>query len=211
MVNWPQEKIDQELVKTGIASPAITARIVDEKGKDIPHDNQTIGEIILRGHWIMEKYYKDPEKTAAAWRDGWFHTGDAAKVDEEGDIIIADRITDVIRSGSEMVPTVLLENLTCNAEFVLEATYVGVPDEKWGEVPMALVKRVPGSKASEEDVNKYLETEGVEKGKITKWMLPVYVLFTDDIPKTSVGKYDKIAIRKRITEYVGKAKRVRKA
>jgi acyl-CoA synthetase (AMP-forming)/AMP-acid ligase II len=76
---------------------------------------------------------------------------------------------------------------------------------------MALVKRVPGSKASEEDVNKYLETEGVEKGKITKWMLPVYVLFTDDIPKTSVGKYDKIAIRKRITEYVGKAKRVRKA
>jgi acyl-CoA synthetase (AMP-forming)/AMP-acid ligase II len=157
----------------------------------------------------MEKYYKEPEKTAAAWRDGWFHTGDAAKIDEDGYRIIADRITDVIRSGSEMVPTVLLENITSNAEFVLEATYVGVPDEKWGEVPMALVKCVPSAEKTEEDVIKYLQTEGVNTGKITKWMLPVYVLFTDDIPRTSVGKFDKIAIRKRIDEYVSKAKKVR--
>jgi acyl-CoA synthetase (AMP-forming)/AMP-acid ligase II len=209
MVDWPQEKIDQVLVKTGVPSSAISARVIDENGNDVPHDNQTIGEIVLRGHWIMEKYYKEPEKTAAAWRDGWFHTGDAAKIDEDGYIIIADRITDVIRSGSEMVPTVLLENITSNAEFVLEATYVGVPDEKWGEVPMALVKCVPGAKKTEEDVIKYLQAEGVDTGKITKWMLPVYVLFTSDIPRTSVGKFDKIAIRKRIDEYVSKAKKVR--
>jgi fatty-acyl-CoA synthase len=210
MVNWSKEEIDQVLVKTGIpVIPAIDARVIDENGQDVPHDNETIGEIVLRGHWIMEQYYKDPEKTAAAWRGGWFHTGDAAKIDKDGYIIIADRITDVIRSGSEMVPTVLLENLTSNADFVLEATYVGVPDEKWGEIPMALVKLTQGANKVEEDILGFLQTEGVDKGKITKWMLPVYVAFVEDIPKTSVGKYDKIAVRKRMEEFVAKAKKVR--
>ncbi len=210
MANWPREKIDEVLVKTGIPGPLIDCRVIDENGKDVPHDNQTIGEIVLRGHPIMEKYFKDPERTATAWKDGWFHTGDAAKVDTDGYVIITDRITDVIRSGSEMVPTVLLENLTCNAEFVLEATYVGVPDQKWGEIPMALVKLVPDSKATEEDILRYLQREGVDKGKITRWMLPVYVAICDDVPKTSVGKYDKIAIREKIDEYMSKAKMVRR-
>lgn len=210
MVNWPKEEIDKVLVKTGLPFvPAVEARVVDEKGDDIPHDNETIGEIVLRGHWIMEEYFKDPEKTSLAWRDGWFHTGDAAKIDKDGYFIIADRITDVIRSGSEMVPTVLLENLTANADFVLEATYVGVPDEKWGETPLALVKLMPGEKRQEEDVLIFLQNEGVDKGKITKWMLPVYVALVEEIPKTSVGKYDKIAIRKRLDEFLGRAKKVR--
>jgi len=210
MAEWPDEEIDKIMVKTGLAYvPAIDARVVDEDGNEVPHDNETIGEIVMRGHWIMEHYYKDEERTAEAWRGGWFHTGDAAKVDEAGYITIADRIKDVIRSGSEMVPTVLLENLTSNAEFVLEATYVGVPDEKWGEIPMALVKLMPGSGKTEEDVLAYLQAEGVDKGKITKWMLPVYVAIIDDIPKTSVGKYNKIAVREQMQAFVTKAKRVR--
>jgi len=210
MDDWPQEEIDQVMVKTGLAiSPAVEARVIDEQGNDVPQDNETIGEIVLRGHWLMEQYFKEPERTAEAWRDGWFHTGDVAKMDKDGYITIADRITDVIRSGSEMVPTVLLENLTSNAEFVLEATYVGVPDDKWGEIPMALVKLVPGSDQKEEDILSFLQAEGVDKGKITKWMLPVYVAFVDEIPKTSVGKYDKIAVRKGTEEYLKQAKRVR--
>lgn len=108
-----------------------------------------------------------------------------------------------------MVPTVLLENLTAAADFVLEATYVGVPDEKWGERPMALVKLIPGTTPKETDVIKFLEAEGVEKGKITKWMLPTFVAFVDEIPKTSVGKFDKVAIRKRLDEFLAKAKQVR--
>ena len=132
----------------------------------------------------------------------------AAKVDTDGHIIIADRITDVIRSGAEMVPNVLLENLTANADFVLEATYVGVPDERWGERPMAMIKLVPGAKATAEDVWKFLEEEGVAKGKITRWMLPVFVGFYEDIPKTSVGKYDKIAIRKRLDEFLQNAQKL---
>jgi acyl-CoA synthetase (AMP-forming)/AMP-acid ligase II len=196
MRDWSQEQLDAIRVKTGLPVPGIEVRVVDEDMNPVPRDNEAVGEIVLRGPWIMGQYYKEPEKTAEAWRDGWFHTGDAAKVDEEGYITIADRIKDVIRSGSEMVPTVLLENLTATADFVLEATYVGVPDEKWGERPAAIVALVAGATETEEDVMRYLEAEGVEKGRITRWMLPDYILITDQIPKTSVGKFDKIAIRK---------------
>jgi len=96
-----------------------------------------------------------------------------AKVDKDGYITIADRVSDMIRSGAEMVPTVLLENLTATADYVLEAAYVGVPDEKWGERPMALVKLVKGATQSEADICEFLKAEGVEKGRITKWMLPI--------------------------------------
>ncbi|MCK4721812.1 MAG: AMP-binding protein, partial [Dehalococcoidia bacterium] len=171
--------------------------------------NETIGEIVIRGPWVMEGYYRDPERTAAVWRDGWFHTGDVARVDEEGYITIMDRVTDMIRSGAEMVPTVLLENLTATADCVLEATYIGVPDPVWGERPLGIIKLVPGATEREEDICKFLQAEGVEKGRITKWMLPDFILITDDIPMTSVGKYDKIAIKKRLDEFLAKAKRVR--
>ena len=210
MVEWPREKRDEVMVKTGLAyTPAIETRVVDENGNDVPRDNETIGEIVLRGHWIMEKYFKDPQRTAEAWKDGWFHTGDAAKIDEDGYITIVDRFTDVIRSGSEMIPTVLLENLISNADFVLEAMYVGVPDEKWGELPMAIVKLMPGSEKTENDVLEFLQKEGVEKGSIAKWMLPVYVAVVDEIPKTSVGKYNKREVRKQLKHFLDHARKVR--
>jgi fatty-acyl-CoA synthase len=208
MVDWPEEKLDEIRVKTGLPVPGVEVKIVDEKGNPIPWDNETAGEILIRGPWVMEQYYNEPEKTAEVWRDGWFHTGDVAKVDELGYAIIADRMSDMIRSGAEMVPTVLLENLTATAEFVLEATYVGVPDEKWGQRPLAIVTLVPGAQESEKDILTFLQTEGVDKGKITKWMLPDYILITKAIPKTSVGKFDKIAIKKQMGDLVAKAKKV---
>jgi fatty-acyl-CoA synthase len=211
LVDLPKETLDEYLVKTGIPLPGLRVEVVDENGKPVPHDNETIGEIVIRGPWVMEQYYNNPEKTAEVWRDGWFHTGDVAKVDEEGYITIADRVTDVIRSGAEMVPTVLLENITATADYVLEATYVGVPDEIWGERPMAIVRLMPGATEDERDICNFLITEGVDKGRITKWMLPDYVVFTDDIPKTSVGKYDKIAIKKRLDEFMSKAREVDKS
>ncbi len=209
MVDWPEEKLDEIRVKTGLAVPGVEVMIVDENGKSVPRDNETVGEILIRGPWVMEQYFNNPEKTAEVWRDGWFHTGDVAKMDEEGYAIIADRMSDMIRSGAEMVPTVLLENLTATAEFVLEATYVGVPDEKWGQRPMALVTLVPGAKEDEKDILNFLQAEGVEKGKLTKWMLPDYILITKAIPKTSVGKFDKIAIKKQLDDLLPKAKRIR--
>jgi len=205
MWDYPKEELDKIRVKTGLPVTGIEVQVVDEKGHPIPHDNEAIGEIILRGPWVMKEYYKEPEKTAEVWRNGWFHTGDVAKVDAEGYITIADRVSDMIRSGAEMVPTVLLENLTATAEFVLEATYVGVPDPIWGQRPMAIVTLVAGSNKGVDDIIQWLEDEGVAKGKITKWMLPTYVVITDDIPKTSVGKFNKVAIRKDMDAFLAKA------
>ncbi len=208
MKDLPKKRLDEIRVKTGVPIPGLEVEVVNEEGKPIPHDGETIGEIVIRGPWVMEGYYRDPDKTAKAWRDGWFHTGDLARVDEEGYITIMDRIKDVIRSGAEMIPTVLLENLTSKAEYILEAAYLGVPDPKWGERPMAIVKLISGSTELEEDVYRFLQSEGVEKGKITRWMLPDYIAIANEIPKTSVGKYDKLAIRRRLEEFLAKSKKI---
>jgi len=206
MVNWPKEAVDEVMVKTGLPSLGLEVEVVDEKGHPVPRDNQTVGEIVIRGPWVMKEYYKAPENTAAVWHDGWFHSGDIAKVDEEGFITIADRLKDVIRSGAEMVPTVLLENMIAMADFVLEATVVGVPDPVWGEKPMAIVSLRPGMKASEEDIIEFLIEHGVKTGKITKWMLPKLVAIVDEIPKTSVGKYNKKVVRDSLDRFLPIAK-----
>lgn len=206
MAGWPKEKLDEVRVKTGLSIPGLEVEIVDENGKPVPHDNKTIGQIVIRGPWVMEKYYKNPEKTADVWYDGWFHTGDMATVDDEDFIVIADRMSDVIRSGAEMIPTVLLENLAAMADFILEATVVGVPDDVWGEKALAIIKLIPGSNKKEEDLIEFLKIEGVEKGKITNWMLPKLVAIVDEVPKTSVGKYNKRAIKKNLEEFLAKAK-----
>ncbi|MCW5239007.1 long-chain-fatty-acid--CoA ligase [Verminephrobacter eiseniae] len=206
MVQWPKEAIDEVMVKTGLPSLGLEVEVVDGQGVPVPWNNQTVGEIVIRGPWVTQEYYKAPERTAEVWHDGWFHTGDLAKVDKEGFVVIADRLKDVIRSGAEMVPTVLLENLIALADFVLEAAVVGVPDPVWGEVPMAVVSLRPGSAATEEDVVDFLAEHGVQTGRITKWMLPRLVALTREIPKTSVGKYDKKAIRENLPQFLAIAK-----
>lgn len=206
MKDWPKEKLDEVRVKTGLPVPGLEVDVLDQEGKPVPHDDKTLGQIVVRGPWVMEKYYKDPGKTSEVWCDGWFHTGDMAAIDQEDFIVIADRISDVIRSGSEIVPTVLLENLAAMADFVLEAAVVGVPDEVWGEKPLAIIKIAPGSDKKEEDLIEFLKIEGVDKGKITKWMLPSLVAIVDQVPKTSVGKYNKREIKDNLNHYLAKAK-----
>jgi len=206
MVSWPKEAIDEVMVKTGLPSLGLEVEVMNEEGKPVPWDNKTLGEIVIRGPWVTREYYNAPDKTAEVWYNGWFHTGDLAKVDEEGFITIADRLKDVIRSGSEMVPTVLLENLIMMADFIMEATVVGVPDPVWGEKPMAVVSLRPGAQATEDDVINFLDKHGVQTGKITKWMLPKLVAITDEIPKTSVGKFSKRGIRDNLESFLAIAK-----
>jgi fatty-acyl-CoA synthase len=205
MRDWPKEKLDQIRVKTGLPVPGLEVDVIDGEGVGIAHDDKTIGEIVVRGPWVMEKYYKNPQRTAEVWYDEWFHTGDLATVDAEGYITIVDRMSDVIRSGSEMIPTVLLENLAARADFVLEATVVGVPDPLWGEKAMAVIKVDPGAGKGEHDLIAFLKTEGVDKGKIAKWMLPKLVAIVDEIPKTSVGKFSKRLIRRNIDRFLARA------
>jgi acyl-CoA synthetase (AMP-forming)/AMP-acid ligase II len=167
-----------------------------------------VGEIRIKGPNVTKGYWNKPEGSTDAFVDGRFLTGDIAKVDAEGYIVIADRLKDVIRSGAEMVPTVLLENLISMADFVLEAMVVGVPDPVWGEKPMALVSLRPGHQATEQDVIAFLITHGVDTGKITKWMLPKLVAITRDIPKTSVGKYNKKQVREQLDRFLAIARDV---
>lgn len=208
MVDWSKDRLDEVMVKTGLPLPGLEVDVVDEHGRAVPHDDQSVGEIVIRGPWVTEQYFRAPERTAEVWYDGWFHTGDIAKIDREGYIVIADRLKDVIRSGAEMVPTVLLENLISMADFVLEAMVVGMPDSVWGEKPMAIVSLRPGYQATEEDVIAFLMTHGVKTGKITQWMLPKLVAFTPDIPKTSVGKFNKKAVREQPERFLAIAKDV---
>lgn len=202
MVGWDRQRLDEVMVKTGLPVPGLEVRVVDEEGQPVPHDDRTVGEILIRGPWVTERYFREPERSAEAWQGGWFHTGDIAKIDADGYIVIADRLKDVIRSGAEMVPTVLLENLISMADFVSEAMVVGVPDPVWGEKPLALVSLRPGHQACAQDVIDFLVEHGVATGKITRWMLPRLVAITRDIPKTSVGKYNKKAVRDQLDRYL---------
>lgn len=211
MRDWPREQADAVRVKTGLPVPGLEVDVLDAAGVPVPHDSKTIGQIVVRGPWVMEKYYKNPEKTAEVWFDNWFHTGDLATIDQEGFLSIVDRVSDVIRSGSEMVPTVLLESLAAMADFVLEAAVVGVPDEVWGQKVLAIIKTVPGSDKNELDLIEFLKAEGVGKGKITRWMLPKLVAIVDEIPKTSVGKFSKRIIRDNLAQFLAKAVEIREA
>ncbi|MBY4895899.1 long-chain-fatty-acid--CoA ligase [Cupriavidus sp. AU9028] len=208
LVDLDREQTDALLVKAGLPILGVDVEVVDGDGNPVPHDDQTVGEIVVRAPWTTERYFRDAEKSAELWRGGWLHTGDLGKVDEHGYITIADRIKDVIRSGAEMVPTVLLENLIAMADFVQEATVVGVPDPVWGERPMALVSVRTGFQADEVDVIEFLKVHGVQAGRITKWMLPTRVAITRDIPKTSVGKYNKKRIRDELERFLAIAKDV---
>lgn len=208
MVDRDRSGTDQVLVKAGLPILGVEVEVVDQHGKPVPRDDQTMGEVVVRGPWVTAQYFRNPEKSAELWRGGWLHTGDLAKLDAEGYIVIADRIKDVIRSGAEMVPTVLLENLISMADFVLEAMVVGVTDPVWGEKPMALVSLRPGYEANEESVIDFLKVHGVLAGKITKWMLPKLVAITAEIPKTSVGKYNKKKVRDELDKYLSIAKDV---
>ncbi len=208
LVDLGREQTDALLVKAGLPILGVDVEVVDDDGQPVPKDDHTVGEIVVRAPWTTERYFRDPEKSAELWRGGWLHTGDLAKVDAHGYITIADRIKDVIRSGAEMVPTVLLENLIAMADFVQEATVVGVPDPVWGERPMALVSVRTGFEADEYAVIDFLKTHGVDTGRITKWMLPRLVAITRDIPKTSVGKYNKKRIRDELDRFLAIARDV---
>ena len=203
----PAERVRLQ-VRAGLPIPGLEVEVVDEQGQPVPRDDATIGEIVLRGPWIMDEYYREPERSAEAWRDGWFHTGDLARVDEEGYLAIMDRISDVIRSGGEMVPTVLIEHVLMGGGFAAEAAVVGTPHPRWGERPMAIVVPAGGIEVSPAEVLAHLREAGVETGRIARWMLPDHVLVTDSIPKTSVGKIDKAAIRADIDAWLARAHRV---
>ena len=129
--------------------------MVDEEGNEVPHDGQTMGEIVVRGNVVMHGYYNDPEATADAFRGGWFHTGDAAVVHPDGYVEIRDRLKDVIISGGENISSIEVEGVLLRHPAVQEVAVVGLPDEQWGEAPHAFVVLKPGATATEDELRQF--------------------------------------------------------
>ncbi|NHM26413.1 long-chain fatty acid--CoA ligase [Desulfofundulus sp. TPOSR] len=193
MLDWPEEQLYQVRAKQGLFVPGIEMRVVDENGNSVPRDGRAMGELQFRGPWITEEYYKDPERTRDALRDGWFRTQDIVTVDEEGYVYICDRSKDLIKSGGEWISSVDLENTIMAHPAVAEAVVIAMPHEKWQERPLACVvlKEEFRGKVTAEDILEFL------RGRVAKWWLPDRIEFIDEVPKTSVGKFNKKALRQR--------------
>ena len=196
MFSWPEDKKVDFLSRTGMAPPFVEQRVVDEDGKDVAKDGETVGEIVLRAPWLTTGYCKDPEKSEELWKDGWMHSGDMATIDEEESVLIMDRAKDVIKSGGEWISSLTLENLINMHPKVQEVAVVAAHSEKWGERPVVVVvaKDEYKGKVSEEELRDHM-TQYVEEGKILKWWIPEKFIFVDEIPRTSVGKFDKKTMR----------------
>jgi fatty-acyl-CoA synthase len=193
---WNEEDQLDRKIKTGVAMPLVKTRVITPAGDDVDWNGEETGEIVVRAPWLTPEYYKDHERSDELWAGGWMHTGDVANVDEHGYIQIVDRIKDVIKSGGEWIVSLELENLLSLHELVLEAAVIGVPDEKWGERPLAvIIPDVGSSEIFDESVlNDFLQSY-VDDGTLTKWSLPDHYVFVENLPRTSVGKIDKKALR----------------
>lgn len=198
MLSWsPDQQLDRQIM-TGFIAPLVYLRVVDAAGNDVPRDGRSTGEIIVRAPWCTQGYYKEPQKSEELWAGGWMHTGDVAYMDEYGYIQIVDRLKDVIKSGGEWIVSQELENLLSLHEGVLEAAVIGIPDEKWGERPLAIVvpREEYKGKLTGDMLRAHLQRY-VEDGVITSWAVPEHYVFVDELPKTSVGKIDKKVLRSR--------------
>jgi fatty-acyl-CoA synthase len=176
-------------VKTGLPIVGVRIRVVDDDGNDVPPDEKAIGEIVVRGNQVMHGYLKDKEATDAVIVDGWFHTGDMAVVDREGYITIVDRKKDIIISGGENISSVEVEKVIQNHPAIFEVVVIGVPNEKWGEVPKALVVLKPGEIASEEDIITHVRKH------LATYKAPKSVEFRSEFPKGGTGKILKRELR----------------
>jgi acyl-CoA synthetase (AMP-forming)/AMP-acid ligase II len=164
-------------------------RVVDIKDREVPPDGKTIGEVVVQGDVVMKGYWNQPEATAAAIRDGWFHTGDLAVVDEEGYILIVDRAKDMILSGGENIASAEIERVLYLHPGVLECAVIAVPDEKWGEVPKAIVTLRPDATASEADILNHCRRH------LGGFKVPKSVEIRESLPKGGTGKILKKVLR----------------
>ncbi len=176
---------------TGFADPGTEMRVVDDRDTDVPKDGKTVGEIITRSDGVMKGYWNQLEATAEALRGQWFRTGDMATINEDGYLLIVDRKKDIIVSGGENVSSLEVEKALSAHPAVLEAAVIPVPDEKWGEVPKALVVLKPGAQAGEIELMEFC------RSRLAHYKCPHSVEFRESLPKTGTGKILKKDLRKK--------------
>ncbi len=180
--------------KQGLIVPGLEMKIVGSEG-EVEWNGRDMGELMLRGNWITDSYYKD-ERTNDAFKNGWLLTGDIATIDEEGNVKLVDRTKDLIKSGGEWISSVDLENALMAHEAVFEASVVAVPHVQWQERPIGCVVLKPEykGKVTAEEIKEFIAPQ------FAKWWLPDEILFLDEIPKTSVGKFLKLKLRDIVQE-----------
>jgi len=200
MKDWPAEEKYRVQTRTGYTMLGVETRVVDEEGRDVPADGQTVGEVIARSNVVMKGYWRQPEATDAVIVDGWFHTGDMATMDAEGMIEIVDRKKDLIISGGENISSIEVEGMLYKHPSVLEAACIAIPDEKWGEVPAALVVLKAGQTATEGEIIAFC------RDNLAHYKCPKSVSFIDALPRTATGKIQKNLLRDKYWQ--GRGKRV---
>jgi fatty-acyl-CoA synthase len=194
MQDWPDEEKYAVRAKQGWPAPFVEIRLMRPDG-EAPCDGVTSGEIEIRGPWIADSYYEAPDQAHRWSADGWFRTGDVATMDEDGYIKIVDRAKDLVKSGGEWISSVDLENSLMGHPAVKEACVVGVPHPKWQERPLAAVVLKDGAQATPEELRCFLAKS------FAKWQLPDAFVFIDAIPRTSVGKFKKLALREQFANW----------
>lgn len=185
----PGELLDRVRSQAGIPLPGISISIRNEEGDSVPFDNETMGNLYVRGVWVVDSYYKGRGAESFS-EDGWFQTGDVAIGNSDGYFVIADRTKDLIKSGGEWISSVEMEGALMGMDSVLEAVVVAIPDPKWQERPLACVVPKDGSTVTLDMVREHLAKSG-----FAKWQLPDRLEIIDSVPRTSVGKFDKKVLR----------------
>ncbi|MDI9916562.1 long-chain-fatty-acid--CoA ligase [Rhodococcus sp. IEGM 1379] len=172
----------------GLPTSGIDIRIVDADDNDLPHDGKSVGEVLMRGPWVIERYHK-LDDDADRFLDGYWRSGDVGMIYPNGYFKLTDRIKDVVKSGGEWISSIDMENAIIAHPLIKDAAVVGISHPKWQERPLALVVPVEGAELTRDDV------VGVLDGQFAKWQMPDTVLFVDELPRTSVGKLDKKVLR----------------
>ena len=200
MDQWPEEQKLRVQAKTGYPMIGVDIRVVADEGHDVKPDSGEVGEVITRANVVMKGYWRQPEATDAVIVDGWFHTGDMALLDSEGYIEVVDRKKDLIISGGENISSIEVEGLLYKHPAVLEAAVIAAPDERWGEVPYAIVVLKPGASATESELADFC------RERLAHFKCPKRIDFIDVLPRTATGKIQKNVLRERF--WKGKAKLV---
>jgi fatty-acyl-CoA synthase len=200
MRDWPEDAQYEMRTKQGWPAPLVELRITRPDGPggeevEAPRDGETPGELEVRGPWVASSYYNSPDQSHRWTQDGWFKTGDVATMDDEGFIKIVDRSKDLVKSGGEWISSVDLENTLMGHPAVKEAAVIGVPHPKWQERPLAAVVLKDGAQATPEELRSFLAQS------FAKWQLPDAFVFLNEIPRTSVGKFKKIALREQFANW----------
>ena len=174
----------------------VELKIVDEGGAILPHDGEASGELFVRGPGVISAYYENAEASARAFdKDGWFGTGDVAKITPDQYLIIVDRTKDLVKSGGEWISSLDVENAALNNKGIIACAVIGVPHPKWAERPLMIAVKAPGSTVTRDDVLATLAQH------IAKWQMPDDVVFVDELPMTATGKVSKLTLRKTFADH----------